>query len=254
MELKKWMEWLEHFPSQELANLYQKWLSEKSPLKEFLSPKELVLFLHTRKESVYAIQDKILHSLVSEFQETKQPSLLSIYLFIILFPFVEHVYAYWRKRILQNERENDEMRHDTYVAFCNALQEIDIKRIQTRIGLYFQHRVKTELEKLYRHIINRRKYEINLVEELYSPYLLESYRKSEYDIYSGNVMEGFSMILGNFVRKKYIDSQDKHLIIETRLRKKPLAVVARRLHMAYFAAAKKRRRAEEKVIALLEGK
>ncbi|MEW6557191.1 MAG: hypothetical protein AB1349_07545 [Elusimicrobiota bacterium] len=251
MEIKKW---LEQFPSsEELANLYQSWREKYPPLKSFSLPKQLIEFLHSREPANFKAQDEILCSLISECQLSKEPSILVMYLFILLYPFFEIPFYYWKKQVWKYQIPDEEIWNEIWIAFYEILNEIDLEKRKEKIGLFFQSKVGNHLKRIYRNVVREAESTIIYQDELkpFEIYLPQKKKKEEFS--KEEILE-MELILDQLVSKRIIDSIDKYIIAATKLWRMPLKEVARKLNLSYDAAQRKGVRAKIKIAKALRKK
>lgn len=234
---------LQYPSSSEFAKLYENWRNKHTFLRSFNFPHELIDFLSTRDPENFKTQDEILYTLI---QECKAPvGKMTMYLFILICPFMEIVFHYWRKRMFPYNIQQEEIWNEIWLAFSKTLENYDMNRHE-KVGLYFQGKVRNELEKWYRKIVRENISEVEFNDAIDTNNQPATRNEDNSKLTDEDIDEMVSL-LDLLALKEIIDQQEKYLIVETKLRKRPLDVVAKELFMTYTAANTKRWRAEAKI-------
>jgi DNA-directed RNA polymerase specialized sigma24 family protein len=87
--------------SENFTKLYQQIREKHPPIRSYITPKKLIDCLHNQANPDYALKDKILLSLIYEYQSQLTPQLIGSYIFILFKPGLLRLFAQFRHRARQ---------------------------------------------------------------------------------------------------------------------------------------------------------
>ena len=247
MEPKKWLEILS---SKELADFYQEWLKNCPHLERFPFPQKLIEYFYSKEITDYESKDKILHFLISKSKSNEESSVLDVYLFnLLLYPFVRISLNRWEKYLLNCGFESIEIWDEIWVAFRTTINEFDLDKRKEKIGLFFQGKISNHLRGTYRKNIRYIKSKVSFEETTVPKEELPTPQVDEY--FEPEELIELERFLEELIEKKVIDSVEKYLIVESRVKKRPFKQVAVEVSQSYLRAYRKRGDAEFKVARIL---
>jgi hypothetical protein len=252
MEFEKWLEW---FPSvAELAALHERCTRKHPPLEGFSDPQQLINFLYSSEPADFKRQDEILYLLISESLSSEDNTILNMYLFILLYSFLEKSLSYWLKQFkkfqtrneIRNQVSAESLWNEIWIAFHRALKDFNLNERHDKIGIYFQGKVKDHLEKYYRKKTKEWQTELPYNEEFQGdqkPTIPTKNKRQQTrkkgETFSEEEIMAMEPIFQNLIADKLIDSDDMMLIIENKLRKKSVSKIAQELNKSPIALKKR---------------
>ena len=87
--------------SERFIKLYQKVREKYPPIKSYLTPQDLIQCLHNQNNPNYILNDRILSSLILEYQTNLDSNLIGSYLLILFKPGLLKIFFNFRERAKQ---------------------------------------------------------------------------------------------------------------------------------------------------------
>lgn len=201
-------------------------------LEAFPTYSDLILFLHDRKNQDYQAKDRLLKSLIAQFQQFND-GLLANLLMIIFYPGIEKLFF---DNIRYFHNEEDDLLSEIRSSLLDVIAEYDCDDKPSKVAATVLGRARNRLRTAKKELLSK----------------FDAVDITTVDIQTDKPVSGETHLLKLLVRKKVITEEDEKLIIETRINEVLLKDMASQIGVSYEALRKRRQRAEKKIRMFIE--
>lgn len=232
--------------SEKFIELYRQLREKHELLKSFITPKELIDFLHEFKQKHYQANDDILKILIREYQSRGQNQFIYYYLLKILTPGLNSIFYRFRKRIKGITTIDDfDLWSQIRCFFLEILDGFDTEIKYQRIAATIIGRVRDKLNRWCYLQSKNQEIGIDYIGELAKGDVKET-------AFEGDTIEDLKTKLEVLVRKRVIKENDLYVILATRIYGYSLEELAKKEGLKYGSMARRRERAEKRIRNYLE--
>ena len=218
---------------------------EKYPfITSYLTPKDLVSFLHNQDNADYPLNDKILSSLILEYQSRPDTGLIGSYLLIIFRPGLMKLFSLFRKRAGQFSSMSDmDLWAQIVTLFFEELHSINLASDNQKITSKIIGRIRNALRGYFNDLFRALNTENNLT---LNPEPAPSSETESPEVAS---------LLQNLVGVGVISEADRHILLATSVYKKSMKELSLDLKGLSYANIRQRKiRAQRAICAYLRQK
>jgi DNA-directed RNA polymerase specialized sigma24 family protein len=138
--------------SENFIKLYQQIREKHPPIRSYITPRKLIDCLHNQANPDYALKDKILSSLIYEYQSQLAPQLIGSYIFILFKPGLLRLFAQFRHRARQFSSIGDiDLWFQIMALFFEELSQVQEEaKIASKITGRIKNRLRDYFKGLFR--------------------------------------------------------------------------------------------------------
>ena len=139
--------------SEKFITLYQRIRKTHPLIKSYLTPQELISYLHNQSNPDYALNDKILLSLIREYHKDMESNAVGPYLFIVFKPGLLKLFSQFRQRAKCFSSFDDvDLWFQIVALFFEELRHIALSKDDTKIASKIIGRIKNKLRDYFKEL------------------------------------------------------------------------------------------------------
>lgn len=225
--------------SEKFIKLYET-IRERHPIvKPFPAPKDLISCLHNQDKPDYALNDKILLSLILEYQNEADTKLIGPYLLIIFKPGLMRLFHLFKERAKQlPSLSEDDLWLQIITLFFEELSHIDPVKDSEKIASKIVGRIRHSLRDYFRDLFKSAYAESDL---RVNPKLISS---SPAKIDPAEI----NTLLQHLADIGVISETDKHILLATKVYGKSMKELSEEYGELSYEAIRQRKARVEKTI------
>ena len=224
--------------SEKFIKLYQKVREKYPPIKSYLTPQDLIQCLHNQVNPNYILNDKILSSLILEYQTNPDSNLIGSYLLILFKPGLLKIFSQFRERAKQFPSLSDiDLWLQIATLFFEKLNQLDFSKDKAKVASKILGRIKNHLRDYFKELFKTltAETELNLNPEFLS---FSSSKPSPEEI---------DLFLKNLVKSGVISETDKYILLASLVYKHSLKDIAKKVNLSYESVRQKKSRGMRKI-------
>ena len=219
--------------SERFIKLYQKVREKYPPIKSYLTPRDLIKCLHNQTNPNYILNDKILSSLIMEYQTNPDSKLIGSYLLILFKPGLLKIFSQFRERAKQFPSLSDiDLWLQIVTLFFEKLNQLDVNKDKTKVASKILGRIKNHLRDYFKELFKTLTAEAEL--SLNSEFLSFSSSKA--------IPEEIESFLKNLVKSGVISETDKYILLASLVYKHSLKEIAKEVGLSYESVRQRKSR------------
>jgi hypothetical protein len=226
--------------SEKFIKLYQKVREKYPPIKSYLTPQDLIECLHNQVNPDYILNDKILSSLILEYQTNPDSNLIGSYLLIVFKPGLLRIFSQFRERVKQFPSLSDiDLWLQIVTLFFEELNQLDFNKDKSKVASKILGRVKNHLRDYFKELFKTLTMEVEL---RLNPKLISC--SSSFKVAS----EEIDSFLQGLVKLGVISETDKYILLATKVYGKSMREISQELEgISYANVRQKKARIEKKI-------
>jgi len=225
--------------SEKFIKLYQKVREKYPPIKSYLTPQDLIQCLHNQVNPNYILNDKILSSLILEYQTNPDSNLIGSYLLILFKPGLLKIFSQFRERAKQFPSLSDiDLWLQIATLFFEKLNQLDVSKDKAKVASKILGRIKNNLRDYFKELFKTLTAETELT--LNPEFLSFSSSKAS--------PEEIDSFLKNLVKSGVITETDKYILLATSIYGKSMKEISQELKEVSYANIRQRRSRVEKIM------
>ena len=224
--------------SEKFIKLYQKVREKYPPIKSYLTPQDLIQCLHNQVNPNYILNDKILSSLILEYQTNPDSNLIGSYLLILFKPGLLKIFSQFRERAKQFPSLSDiDLWLQIATLFFEKLNQLDFGKDKAKVASKILGRIKNNLRDYFKELFKTLTAEAELT--LNPEFLSFSSSKPS--------PEEIDLFLKNLVKSGVISETDKYILLASLVYKHSLKDIAKKVNLSYESVRQKKSRGMRKI-------
>jgi len=219
--------------SEKFIKLYQKVREKYLLIKSYLTPQELIKCLHNQTNPNYILNDKVLLSLILEYQTNPDSNLIGSYLLILFKPGLLKIFFNFRERAKQFPSISEiDLWLQIVTLFFEKLNQLDFNKDKAKVASKILGRIKNNLRDYFKELFKTltAEAELSLNPEFFS--------------YSSSKPgpEEIDSFLQNLVKSGVISETDKYILLASLVYKRSLKEIAKKVNLSYESVRQKKSR------------
>lgn len=226
--------------SAEFIKLYEETRNKYPLIKSYLTPEELLKFLHNQNNFDYALNDGILSSLILEYQTQPGSKLIGAYLIVLFKPGLLRIFSQFRLRARQFPCLSSlDLWLQIITLFFTELKQLDFAKDKSKIAAKILGRIKNRLRDYFK--------------ELFKALSAEYELKANPEIVSSAPArlnpEEINVFLQELVDSGIISETDKYILLASGVYGESMKDLSKKLKGVSYANIRQKKARAQKAIA-----